>query len=195
LRSQLAVFYEQEVKMIRRKLLGILMGAIIFGLCFTTQVMATEQDMSAALVAEELKTLSNAVDNLSRQIAKQSGNAEEETTLRKLDIAIAYLNFRSRRIEMFERDLQSSRASRNRIEDVLEQFQREENSLSQSFDSNQQDTMQKAREELRFRQQAIKDRGSRLDEEIILLENRIMDMRSQLDSVESFVQKNLQFYR
>ena len=181
--------------MIRRKLLGILMGAIIFGLCFTSQVMATEQDMSAALVAEELKTLSNAVDNLSRQIAKQSGNAEEETTLRKLDIAIAYLNFRSRRIEMFERDLQSSRASRNRIEDVLEQFQREENSLSQSFDSNQQESMQKAREELRFRQQAIKDRGSRLDEEIILLENRIMDMRSQLDSVESFVQKNLQFYR
>ncbi len=171
------------------------MGAIIFGLCFTSQAMATEQDMSAALVAEELKTLSNAVDNLSRQIAKQSGNAEEETTLRKLDIAIAYLNFRSRRIEMFERDLQSSRASRNRIEDVLEQFQREENSLSQSFDSNQQDAMQKAREELRFRQQAIKDRGGRLDEEIILLENRIMDMRSQLDSVESFVQKNLQFYR
>lgn len=181
--------------MIHRKLLGILMGAIIFGLCFTSQAMATEQDMSAVLVAEELKTLSNAVDNLSRQIAKQSGNAEEETTLRKLDIAIAYLNFRSRRIEMFERDLQSSRASRNRIEDVLEQFQREENSLSQSFDSNQQDAMQKAREELRFRQQAIKDRGGRLDEEIILLENRIMDMRSQLDSVESFVQKNLQFYR
>ena len=181
--------------MIRRKLLRILMGAIIIGLCFTSQAMATEQDMSATLVAEELKTLSNAVDNLSRQIAKQSGNSEEETTLRKLDIAIAYLNFRSRRIEMFERDLQSSRASRNRIEDVLEQFQREENSLSQSFDSNQQDAMQRAREELRFRQQAIKDRGSRLDEEIILLENRIMDMRSQIDSVESFVQKNLQFYR
>ena len=181
--------------MIHRTLLRILMGAIIIGLCFTNQAMATEQDISAALVADELKSLSNAVDNLSRQIAKQSGNAEEETTLRKLDIAIAYLNFRSRRIEMFERDLQSSRASRNRIEDVLEQFQREENSLSQSFDSNQQDAMQKAREELRFRQQAIKDRGGRLDEEIILLENRIMDMRSQLDSVESFVQKNLQFYR
>lgn len=181
--------------MIHRKLLRILMGAIIICHCFTSQSMATEQDISAALVADELKTLSNAVDNLSRQIAKQSGNAEEETTLRKLDIAIAYLNFRSRRIEMFERDLQSSRASRNRIEDVLEQFQREENSLSQSFDSNQQESMQKAREELRFRQQAIKDRGSRLDEEIILLENRIMDMRSQLDSVESFVQKNLQFYR
>ena len=55
--------------------------------------------------------------------------------------------------------------------------------------------MQRAREELRFRQQAIKARASRLDEEIILLENRIMDMQSQLDSVESFVQKNLEVYR
>jgi len=180
---------------IHRKLLRILMAAIIVGLCFTSQAMATEQDISAALVAVELKTLSNAVDNLSRHIAKQSGKTEEETTLHKLDIAIAYLNFRSRRIEMFERDLQSSRASRSRIEDALEQFQREENSLSQRFDSNQQNAMQRAREELRFRQQVIKDRGSRLDEEIILLENRIMDMRSQIDSVESFVQKNLQFYR
>ena len=181
--------------MIHRKLLRILMGAIIIGLCFTSQAMATDQNISVALVADELKTLSNAVDNLSRQIAKQSGNSEEETTLRKLDIAIAYLNFRSRRIEMFERELQTTRAHRNRIEDVLEQFKREENNLSQSFASNQQDELQRAREELRFRQQAIKDRGNRMDEEIILLENRIMDMQSQIDSIESFVQKNLEFYR
>ena len=173
----------------------MLMGTIIICLCLTSQATATEKEMSTAMIADELKTLSNAVDNLSRQIARQEGATEEETTLRKLDIAIAYLNFRSRRIEMFERDLQSARTSRNRIEDVLEQFQREENSLSQSFESNQQEAMQRAREELRFRQQAIKDRGSRLDEEIILLENRVMDMRSQIDSVESFVQKNLEFYR
>ena len=55
--------------MIHRTLLRILMGAIIIGLCFTNQAMATEQDISAALVADELKSLSNAVDNLSRQIA------------------------------------------------------------------------------------------------------------------------------
>ncbi|MEJ2520413.1 MAG: hypothetical protein P8Y91_08735, partial [Desulfuromonadales bacterium] len=53
--------------------------------------------------------------------------------------------------------------------------------------------LQKAREDVHFRQQALKDRLSRLDEEIILLQNRIMDMQSQIDSVESFVEKNLVF--
>jgi chromosome segregation ATPase len=94
---------------------------------------------------------------------------------------------------MFERDLQSARTSRNRLDDILEQFQREEDSLSQAFDPNQRDVMQRAREELSFRRQTIKDRLSRKDEEIILLENRIMEMQSQIDSVESFVQKNLEF--
>jgi hypothetical protein len=48
-------------------------------------------------------------------------------------------------------------------------------------------------DELGFRRQAVKDRISRTDEEIILIENRIMEMQSQIDSVESFVQKNLEF--
>ncbi len=96
---------------------------------------------------------------------------------------------------MFEQDLQASRTNRNRIEDVLEQFQREEDNLSLAFDSNQQEDLERAREELHFRKQAIKDRQNRLDEEIILLENRVMDMQSQIDSVENFVQKNLEFYR
>lgn len=179
----------------KRTLLGITISIMMACTCFSKQAIALDIDHGQVIIADEIKALSLAVDNLTRQIAQQAGGAKEETTLRKLDIAIAYLNFRSRRIEMFERELQTTRGHRNRIEDVLGQFQREENNLSQAFASNQQDELQRAREELRFRQQAIKDRGNRLDEEIILLENRIMDMQSQIDSVESFVQKNLEFYR
>ena len=177
-----------------RNLSAILVAGMI---CLGTgsQAIAVEVTHGQVIIADEIKALSAAVDNLTKQIARQAGSAKEDATLRKLDIAIAYLNFRSRRIEMFERELQSTRAHRNRIEDVLEQFKREENNLSQSFASNQQDELQRAREELRFRQQAIKDRGDRMDEEIILLENRILDMQSQIDSVESFVQNNLEFYR
>ena len=177
-----------------RNLPAILITAMI---CLGTgsQALAAEVTHGQVIIADEIKALSAAVDNHTKQIAQQAGSAKEDATLRKLDIAIAYLNFRSRRIEMFERELQSTRAHRNRIEDVLEQFKREENNLGQSFDSNQQDELQRAREDLRFRQQAIKDRGDRMDEEIILLENRILDMQSQIDSVESFVQKNLEFYR
>jgi hypothetical protein len=179
----------------KKILIGIVISVMMACSCLSTQAIAVEIDHGHVIIADEIKALSAAVDNLTRQIAQQAGSAKEDITLRKLDIAIAYLNFRSRRIEMFERELQTTRAHRNRIEDILEQFKREENNLSQSFASNQQDELQRAREELRFRQQAIKDRGNRMDEEIILLENRIMDMQSQIDSVESFVQKNLEFYR
>ena len=168
---------------------------IILALCFclSSNAIAAQHDMGDAMIGEELRALSTAVNSLAQQMETQAAGASKDITLRKLDIAIAYLNFRSRRIEMFERDLQSARTSRNRLDDLQEQFQNEEENLSQSFDSSQKDAMQRAREELKFRKRALKDRISRLDEQIILLENRTMDMQSQIDSVESFVQKNLVF--
>ncbi len=174
-------------------LMRILFGGMAIYLCLSSNVMASQHDMGEAMLTEELRALSTAVDNLTQQITQQAGAEQQDTTLRKLDIAIAYLNFRSRRIEMFEQDLQSTRANRNRLNDLLEQYQLEEKNLSQSFDSNQREALQKANEELGFRLQVVKDRVSRLDEEIILLENRIMDMQSQIDSVENFVEKNLTF--
>lgn len=171
----------------------ILFSTLAICLCLSSNATAAQHDLGEAMLAEELRALSTSVDNLAKQMAKQASGTKQDTNLRKLDIAIAYLNFRSRRIEMAERDLQSARTSRKRLDDIMEQFQREEETLSQSFDSNQKNSTQRAREELRFRQQSIKIRSSRIDEEIILLENRVMDMQSQIDSVESFVQKNLKF--
>ena len=175
------------------RLTSVLLGVLAFSLCLPGNTMAAQHNIEEAMIARELKTLSAAVDNLAQQIARQAGNEQQDTTLRNLDIAIAYLNFRSRRIEMFEQDLQAVRSNRNRLDDVLEQFQREEESLSNAFDANQREAMQRARDELSFRRQVVKDRISRMNEEVILLENRIIDMQSQIDSVESFVQKNLEF--
>ena len=178
------------------RLLTIAFAAVLAGMLTmpaATPAQAAPQELGDALVANELRTLARSIDNLARQMEKQSAGTARDTTLRKLDLAIAYLNFRSRRIEMFERELQSTRSNRNRLDDALENFQREEESLSRSFDGNHRESMQKAREELSLRRKIVKDRISRLDEEIVLLENRIMDMQSQIDSVESFVQKNLVF--
>ena len=171
----------------------ILLSVLALCLCLSNNASAAQNDMGDVMIAEELRTLSTAINSLAQQMESQAAGTSKDITLRKLDIAIAYLNFRSRRIEMFERDLQSARTSRNRLDDLQEQFQNEEENLSQSFDSSQKDSIQRAREELKFRKRALKDRISRLDEEIILLENRTMDMQSQIDSVESFVQKNLEF--
>lgn len=171
----------------------ILLCILALCLCLSSNASAAQNDMNDAMIAKELRALSTSINGLVQLMEAQAAGASKDITLRKLDIAIAYLNFRSRRIEMFERDLQSARTSRNRLDDLQEQFQNEEENLSQSFDSSQKDAIQRAREELKFRQRALKDRISRLDEQIILLENRTMDMQSQIDSVESFVQKNLVF--
>lgn len=171
----------------------VLFCVLAICLCLISNARATQNDMGEAMMVGELRTLSTAIDNLAKQLQQQTARGHKDVALQKLDIAIAYLNFRSRRIEMFERELQLARSNRNRLDDVLEQFQREEESLPQSFDASQREAMQRAREELGFRRQVVKDRISRMDEEVILLENRIMEMQSQIDSVESFVQKNLAF--
>lgn len=171
----------------------IFFSVLLACFCFYSSVAVAQSDMDETILAEELKTLSKSIESLARQMQLQASSVNQDMTLRKLDIAIAYLNLRSRRIEMFERDLQSARTSRNRLDDVLEQFQREEESFAQAFDPNQKEAIQRAREELSFRRETVKDRLSRMDEEIILLENRIAEMQSQIDNVESFVQKNLEF--
>lgn len=162
-------------------------------LCMSSYANATQGHTDDALIAKELRTLSATIADLAKQMQKQAEIAHKETALQQLDIAIAYLSLRSRRIEMFERELHSSRSNRNRLDSALEQIQNEEDGLSQTFDTSQREIRQRANEELNFRRRIVKDRISRLDEEIILLENRIMDMQSQIDSVESFVQKNLEF--
>lgn len=178
--------------MTRTAIFKTLLLSFLLIAAFTLPATAAQDSLSSEMVAQELRLLSESIENLTRQLETNAGGDDQETSLRKLDIAISYLNFRSRRIEMFERDLQSSRAARNRLEDVLDQFSREEESLAQTFDGNP-DNIERAREELAMRRQVIKTRLSRMDEEIILLENRIMDMQSQIDSVESYVQKNLDF--
>ncbi|MDT8443121.1 MAG: hypothetical protein RQ722_02420 [Desulfuromonadales bacterium] len=176
-----------------RASLTALLCILTICLCLNNTADASQDHTDEVLITKELKTLSTAIADLAKQMQKQAENAQKDTALQKLDIAIAYLSLRSRRIEMFERELHSSRSNRNRLDTALEQIQSEEDGLSQTFDTNQREMKQRASEELNFRRRIVKDRISRLDEEIILLENRIMDMQSQIDSVESFVQKNLEF--
>lgn len=179
--------------MIRILSIRCIVAAMLFICASPVQLLAADNKLSESLATSDLQDLSQSIDKLAEVLRKSAGDESRDTSLRRLEIAIAYLNFRSRRIEMFERDLQALRTNRNRMEDVMEQFQREEENLSGSFDNNQQEALQRAREEMSFRRQVVKDRISRMDEEIIILENRIMDMQSQIDSVESFVEKNLVF--
>lgn len=170
-----------------------IVAALLFSSGLSIPVAAAQDRLSDALLTNELRALTAAVENLAAQIGKGSGHSSEDKALHKLDIAIAYLNFRSRRIEMFERELQTMRTSRNRLEDVIEQLRQEEENLVQAFGSDQQEVTRKAKEDLKFRHRVVRDRIERLDSEIVAIENRVYDMQRQIDNVESFVQKNMKF--
>jgi prefoldin subunit 5 len=170
----------------------VIIGAL-FGCCLVIPAAAAQEKSVNAPRTSELAALTAAIDNLAAQLAQKSGDSGQDINLRKLDIAISYLNFRSRRIEMFERELQTMRTSRNRLDDMVEQLRQEEESLTQAFGSGQPDVTRKAREDLRFRKKVILDRIERFDSEIVMLENRVSEMQHQIDNVESFVQKNMKF--
>jgi hypothetical protein len=147
-------------------------------------VAATEQGL------DEIRALTSAVERLADQMKAQNS---DDLELRKLEIAIAYLNFRSRRIEMFERDLQGARTKRKLMDDILDKLQREEDSLPSGFAPGQKEVREKALKSLDLRRKAVFDRIERIDEEIIMLENRVGEMQSQLDDIEDFVRKHLNF--
>ena len=109
----------------------------------------------------------------------------------KLNLAIAYLNFRSRRIESLERDVQESRSAKAQIESTLNVWLERQQEMLQSSSGLPSEEERLRNEDIQLRIDLIKERISRLDTEIVSLESRIYELQSQIDSVEEFVQKNL----
>jgi len=174
----------------RHYLLGSLM---IFSWIIASPAVAANQTAAAELIALEIRNLSTSVDRLTQLLFEQGQQEQQEVILRKLDIAVAYLNFRSRRIEMLERDKQNSQASKNRLEDIIGQL---ENRVEQ-FEDNDQDNAdneanETARQETEEQLKMLKQRLARVDETLFDFDNQIIELRNQLDDVEGFVERHLE---
>lgn len=158
-----------------------------------TPATALEND-AAELIALEIRNLSTSVDRLTQLLYDQGQQDQQETVLRKLDIAVAYLNFRSRRIEMLERDKQNNEALKHRLEDILQQM---DTRLAQLEEEAQDDPAIKdandsARQETLEQIKIMKQRLTRVEETLIDYENQIVELRNQLDDVEGFVERHLE---
>ena len=92
-------------------------------LCLLLQAHAEEESINAEIVALEIRNLSTSVDRLTELLYSQGKQNDQNQVLRKLDIAVAYLTFRSRRIERLERDKQRAANSKTRLEDVIQQWE------------------------------------------------------------------------
>ena len=142
-------------------------------------------------VARELRALSVSLDRLTAILESQAGSEEQDQLFQKLNLAVAYLNFRSRRIEMLERDVQQARAAKGQIESSLNVWLQQQQELADGESAIVSEEERQRQDEIEMRIDLIKQRISRLDDEIVSLENKIYELQGQIDSVEAFVQKNL----
>ena len=142
-------------------------------------------------VAAELKALAASVDRLSRILESSVGSNEQDLLFQKLNLAVAYLNFRSRRIESLEQDMQSAKNAKNQIESTLNVWLQQQEEMAADDSALLSEEIRQRNEEFQLRINMVKGRVARLDNEIVVLENKIYELQGQIDSVEEFVQKNL----
>lgn len=152
---------------------------------------ATEQ---AEIIALEIRNLSTSVDSLAQLLFEQGQLKQQDAVLRKLDIAVAYLNFRSRRIEMLERDKQNSQAMKNRLEDIIQQVETRAEQLEDNHqdDADAREANETARQETLEQLKMMKQRLARIDDSLFDFDNQIIELRNQLDDVEGFVERHLE---
>ncbi|HKJ05683.1 MAG TPA: hypothetical protein VJ974_08810 [Geopsychrobacteraceae bacterium] len=173
------------------QLITYLCFILIFFIPLTCLAESTGADAPAG---DSIDRLAKAVENLNRILEKQSDATSEDKDLRKLDIAISYLNFRSRRIELMERDLNMAKNERIRYQDSIEAWKERLELVSREMEGKSQQELQELEQrrlELELRIKSFEQRTTNISEEIIIQENQISELMSDLDSVESYIQQHL----
>ena len=171
-----------------------LLSSLLLFCCFYPAIsVAANQSEAAELIALEIRNLSTSVDRLTQLLYEQGQQEQQDVILRKLDIAVAYLNFRSRRIEMLERDKQNSETTKTRLEDIIGQLESRIEQLEDSGQDNaDSEANENARKETEEQLKMLKQRLARIDEILFDYDNQIIELRNQLDNVEGFVERHLE---
>jgi len=173
---------------------------ILIALLLFHPLFALAQDTAPAEksdVALEVFQMTQSMDELIELLKEDRQQRKGDVKLQKLEIAVSYLNFRSRRIEAKEKDLKEKRQSRDRMEELVakiesdpEQWERfDKNANSNPIPSSFE---QKPSE---YRLKMLKERVEKLDTEIVSLETEIVDLSRELTEFETFVQKNLELIK
>ena len=153
------------------------------------------EEISSELLAAELNNLTRAVDSLTAQLQTNQQIEADTGQYRKLDLAIAYLNFRSRRIESIEREITTQRNIRSRLEEnlpLIDDRIREIETRMQEYPQGAPVEIRESYESLVGQREIIQERISRIDEQLVMKEDLMYELQSQIRDVEDFVQRNLE---
>lgn len=143
-----------------------------------------------------IKGLTTAVNRLADALEMERRDAASKESLEKLNLAIAYLSFRSRRIEALEREINSMKNMRNNAEEVqktwnerLAAFEERQRQSTGDEDEKVSQMIVDAKEQITL----FKDRQARFSEEILLKENQVYQLQKEIGVIEQFVESHLEF--
>jgi chromosome segregation ATPase len=168
-------------------------AALFFLLLSSSPAAASEQK---PLAPASLEALTAAVNRLATAMEAEQRSAGNKESLEKLNLAIAYLSFRSRRIEVVERDITALKNTRNNFEDAQRSWTERILALEERQKENMggpNGDLSKMIEDSKTQMAAFKERQARLGEEIIQLENRNYELQREISSIEKFVERHLDF--
>jgi chromosome segregation ATPase len=170
----------------------LLTAGALFLLLFLpfTPAVAAEQKVPPVPV----EALTAAINRLAAALEAEQKSASNKESLEKLNLAIAYLSFRSRRIETLERDITSMKNSRTNLEEAQKTWNERISALEERQKQNQgggSEELNRMIEDAKTQLAVFKERQSRLGEEIIQLENRNYELQREISTIEKFVERHL----
>ncbi len=118
---------------------------------------------------------------------------KEQLAANQLNTAIAYLNFRSRKIEVLERDREGMRKDRERMQGFLDDLTQRKVRLEEEKRNTPNLSPQEfnlAKEELEQREIIVKKRMEQLESDALTVDIKIGELRSQIDNVERYVESH-----
>ena len=143
-----------------------------------------------------VEALTAAINRLAAALEAEQKSASNKESLEKLNLAIAYLSFRSRRIETLERDIAAMKNSRTNTEEAQKSW----NERILALEERQRESPGGVSEELsrmiedaKTQLAVFKERQSRLGDEIIQMENRNYELQREISVIEKFVERHLAF--
>lgn len=149
-----------------------------------------------AVAPVPVEALTVAVNRLAAALETGQKSASNKESLEKLNLAIAYLSFRSRRIESLERDITTMKNSRTNLEEAQKTWNERILALEErqrQSPGGMSDDLSRMIEDAKTQLTAFKERQSRLGEEIIQLENRNYELQREISVIEKFVERQLNF--
>lgn len=169
---------------------------IAIALCLLWQPQPSQGANEDLNIAAELDALTVAVNRLAAVIEQQQSKGQDQAQLQKLTQAIAYLNFRTRRIEQLENNVVAARVQRDDLEQMLKSWHERTEELEvqlKSAQGQEREDLTRRLEELKSRNGMTRKRIARIEEDLVLFENRARELQSDLSEIEAFVERNLKF--